>query len=191
MATLPPSSPVKRQLPRLSAYPWLYLREGSPPPPGEGATLLAVGDVMLGRDVLTEPDPFADVAAWLQTADLVLGNSEGVIADLNASPTPPGYDLRMPATAASQLRAAGFDVVGLANNHSLDLGPAGLEHTAAQLAAAGLAVIGAGPDRETAEPLLTRVRPAAQRIGFVCSRPADDLVCRPTDVPQEPQTGPF
>jgi gamma-polyglutamate biosynthesis protein CapA len=136
--------------PDLSVYPWLYLREGTTPTPGEGATLLAVGDVMLGRGVLAEPDPLADVSAWLQTADLVLGNFEGVIADLNAGPTPPGYDLRMPEASASQLRAAGFDVVGLANNHSLDLGASGLEETAARLAAAGLVVIGAGPDRETA-----------------------------------------
>jgi hypothetical protein len=48
--------------PDLSVYPWLYLREGTPPAAGEGATLLAVGDVMLGRDVLAEPDPFADVS---------------------------------------------------------------------------------------------------------------------------------
>jgi hypothetical protein len=339
----------------LSAYPWLYLREGVPPAAGEGATLLTVGDVMLGRGVLTQPDPLADVTGWLYTADLVLGNFEGVIADLDSSSPPPGYDLRMPETAAAQLRIAGFDVVGLANNHSLDLGPAGLEHTAAELTAAGLTVIGAGPDRETAgqptihtineirlallafnaipdpvgqdsilpnswtraewdaetavaavtaaraqadavivsihwgyeyqlqvdpaqrrlaevlfdagadlivghhphvvqetavqsdgfvafslgnfvfdqgqgetgqglvlravfdaegllgvqalpvwaglrprlialetaEPLLSRIRPPAQRIGFVCSRPADDLVCQPTNVPQDPQTGPF
>ncbi|MFO7537542.1 MAG: CapA family protein [Chloroflexota bacterium] len=139
--------------PDLSVYPWLYLREGTPPAAGEGATLLAVGDVMLGRDVLAEPDPLADVSAWLATADLVLGNFEGVIADVaiaDASPTPPGYDLRMPPAAAAHLRAAGFDVVGLANNHSLDLGAAGLEHSAAHLTTAGLAVIGAGPDRRTA-----------------------------------------
>jgi hypothetical protein len=350
METEPPVAP-----PDLSAYPWLYLREGTPPAPGEGVTLLAVGDVMLGRGVLAQPDPLAGVSAWLQTADLVLDNFEGVIADLDSSSPPPGYDLRMPETAAAQLRTAGFDVVGLANNHSLDLGPAGLEHTAAQLTAAGLSVIGAGSDRETAvqptlftinntrlallafnaipnpagqdsilppgwtradwdtetataavtavraqadavivsihwgyeyqlqvdpaqrrlaqalfdagadlivghhphvvqetavqsgrfvafslgnfafdqgqgetgqglvlravfdaegllgvqalpvwaglrprlialetaEPLLSRIRPPAPRMGFVCSRPADDLVCQPTDVPQDPQTGPF
>ena len=342
----------------LSGYPWLYLREGVPPVAGEGATLLAVGDVMLGRGVLDEPDPLADVSAWLRTADLVLGNFEGVIADLDSSSLPPGYDLRVPETAVAHLRAAGFDVMGLANNHSLDLGPAGLEQTAVHLTAAGLVVIGAGPDRETAgqpwlhtangvqlallafnaipnpvgqdailprkahswtraewdtetataavtaaraqadavivsvhwgyeyqrradpaqrrlaealfaagadlivghhphvvqetavqsgrfvvyslgnfvfdqgqgetgqglalravfdaegllavqalpvragprpqlialetaEPLLTRIRPPASRIGFVCSRPADDLVCQPANVPQTPQTGPF
>jgi hypothetical protein len=350
METEPPVAP-----PDLSGYPWLYLREGTPPALGEGATLLAVGDVMLGRGVRAEPDPFAGVAGWLHTADLILGNFEGVIADLDSGSPPPGYDLRMPETAAAQLRAAGFDVVGLANNHSLDLGPAGLEHTTAQLTAAGLTVIGARSDRataaqptihtineirlallafnavpdpvgqdaillpgwtradwdletavatvtaartqadavivsihwgyeyqrradpaqrrmaealleagadlivghhphivqetavqsgrfvayslgnfvfdqgqgdtgqglalravfdaggllgvqalpvwaglrprlialETAEPLLARIRPPAPRIGFVCSRPADDLVCQPTDVPQDPQTGPF
>lgn len=136
--------------PDLSGYPWLYLREGVPPAPNTGVTLLAVGDVMLGRGVLAEPNPFADVTGWLQTADLILGNFEGVIADLESSSPPPGYDLRMPETAVAQLRAAGFDVMGLANNHSLDLGPAGLEQTAAQLTAAGLVVIGAGPDWATA-----------------------------------------
>jgi hypothetical protein len=64
----------------------------------------------------------------------------------------------MRPTAAAQLRAAGFDVMGLANNHTLDLGPDGLAETAVHLAAAGLHLIGAGPGREAAFPplLLTR-----------------------------------
>jgi hypothetical protein len=143
--TEPPVAP-----PDLSVYPWLYLRDGIPPVPGAGATLLVVGDLMLGRGVLAEPEPFADVAGWLRLADLVVGNLEGVIVDLDTSSAPPGYDLRMPPTAASQLGAAGFDLLGLANNHSLDLGAAGLEETVAHLTAAGLQVVGAGPDPEAA-----------------------------------------
>lgn len=158
MALPPAATKPAAALPDEAHYPWLYLREERPPLAGEGTTLLLVGDVMLGRGVLAEPDPFADVAGWLAAADLVLGNFEGVITDLDASPRPPGYDLRAPPAAAAQLRAAGFDVVGLANNHSLDLGPAGLAETVTHLTAVGLKVIGAGPDQEAAgRPFLITV----------------------------------
>ena len=42
---------------------------------------MAVGDVMLGRGVLAEPEPLADAAPWLSAADLTLGNLEGVISN--------------------------------------------------------------------------------------------------------------
>jgi hypothetical protein len=146
---VPPGAP----LPPWGDYPWLYRREGVPSLDAVVEVLL-VGDVMLGRGVAAEADPLGDVA-WLQTADLAIANFEGVIAAPGAGLAPPGYDLRMPPTAAAQLRQAGFDVVGLANNHTLDLGPAGLAETAAHLTAAGLNLIGAGPGWEAAfQPLL-------------------------------------
>jgi hypothetical protein len=44
---------------------------------------------------------------------------------------------------------------------------------------------------ETAAPLLTRIRPAPQRIGFACHRTGAEVICQPAEVPQDPQTGPF
>ncbi|MCZ7672832.1 MAG: CapA family protein [Chloroflexi bacterium] len=136
-------------MPDLSAYPWVYLRDGKPLAEDEAViSLLAVGDVMLGRGVLVQPEPLADVA-WLGAADLVLGNLEGVVTSEqftvdSEQSTDPGSRimLTMPETVVTHLREAGFDLLGLANNHSLDLGAAGLAETAVSLQEAGLTPIG-------------------------------------------------
>lgn len=136
--------------PDLSAYPWVYLRDGQALAAGEPVvSLLAVGDVLLGRGVLAEPEPLAE-AAWLGAADLTLGNLEGVITSEQQSTenserrtdNASRITLTMPLTAVTELQAAGFDLLGLANNHSLDLGAAGLAETAVSLERAGLVPIG-------------------------------------------------
>src|SRR5512137_3094895 len=101
-------------IPDLSAYPWLYLRDGTPPKAGEPLVeLIAAGDVMLGRGVAGEPQPLAAVTPWMASADLTLGNLECVIAE--ASVARPGpYRLRAPVTAIAALRDAGFDLLSLA-----------------------------------------------------------------------------
>jgi len=166
IAGIPPTRQPARHLPDLSVYPWLYLRDGEPPAPDERAVeVVAVGDVMVGRGVAGEPEPFAAVTPWLRAADLALGNLECVVAPGatavfgQADDPPPGpYRLVAPSTAARALRGAGFDVLGLANNHALDLGAAGLAGTASQLRAAGIATVGAGPDAGAAlRPLIRQV----------------------------------
>lgn len=144
--------------PDFSPYPWVYLREGQPPADIETlVSLMIVGDVMLGRGVLAEPEPLADAAPWLGAADLTLGNLEGVITDSQQStqnhelgtyngaslkPQAARIMLTMPSTAVSDLQSAGFDLLGLANNHSLDLGAAGLIGTAVSMERAGLIPVG-------------------------------------------------
>ncbi|MBK8986860.1 MAG: CapA family protein [Chloroflexi bacterium] len=138
--------------PDLSPYPWLYLRDGRPISADESlASLIAVGDVLLGRGVADQPDPLGDVAAWLSAADVTLGNLEGVITIHSEPLTASGQrnteygsrmTLLMPPTAVFQLRGAGFDLLGLANNHSLDGGGEGLQTTAARLRQAGIVPIG-------------------------------------------------
>ncbi len=147
-------------LPGGAAYPWLYLREGRAVEPGEAAVeLLAVGDVMLGRGVERAGASLAEVAPRLRAADIVLGNLESALAPEGEplpSPGPNGenpgrpYRLVAPASSAGLLSGAGFDLLGLANNHALDRGLSGLAGTASSLEAAGLGVLGAAPDREGA-----------------------------------------
>jgi len=165
----------KQDLPDLLVYPWLYLRDGDPLAAGENVVeLVAVGDVMLGRGVAGVPQPFAAVSPWLRAADLALGNLECVIVPPLLSPPRgerkprPGrfdepvlqpYRLCAPSSAVTALHEAGFDVLGLANNHALDLGPAGLAETVSQLQAAGIATVGVGPNAEAAlQPLIRQVR---------------------------------
>lgn len=147
--------------PDLSAYPWIYVREGGAPvPAGAGAledgaaaleggeatvSLIAVGDVMPGRGVAGTQDPLREVAPLLHTADLALGNLEAVLDPQGA---PRAGERRIvlaaPPAATGWLRAAGFDLLGLANNHSLDYGPAGLAGAVARLEAADITPLGVG-----------------------------------------------
>jgi poly-gamma-glutamate synthesis protein (capsule biosynthesis protein) len=50
-----------------------------------------------------------------------------------------GYDLRAPPEAVAALSTSGFDVVSLANNHTMDAGQAGLAETIAILNGSGIA----------------------------------------------------
>ncbi|MCI0650169.1 MAG: CapA family protein [Chloroflexi bacterium] len=158
--------------PDLSAYPWFYRRDGRPLAGDEGVVeVIAVGDVMLGRGVAGEPDPLGGVAAWLRPAGLALGNLESVIVAGGVPPAvPPGapqpYILNAPLTAVAALRRAGFDLLGLANNHTLDYGPAGLLETAGRLQSAGITPLGAAAGSAIAyQPIIREVN--GLRLAFL------------------------
>jgi poly-gamma-glutamate capsule biosynthesis protein CapA/YwtB (metallophosphatase superfamily) len=116
---------------------------------------MAVGDLMLGRSVgeriqAVGPDVvFSGVAATLGQADLLAGNLECVISD-QGQPQAKSYTFRAPLAAIKSLAATGFDVLSVANNHSMDYGPAGLADMLARLRDAGLSSVGAGADAEAA-----------------------------------------
>ncbi len=140
--------------PDLSAYPWAYLRADEPLASSDDVLeVLAVGDVMLGRSLDGQTNPLSAVGRWLAGADLTVGNLECVITDVaeNAgrglSAGPP---LQAPPSSARLLQQAGFDLLSLANNHSLDLGQEGLAETVSHLHGAGVHTVGAGADAAAA-----------------------------------------
>ena len=170
--------------PDLTTYPWLYQRDHTPPAADETvAELIAVGDVMLGRGVAPEPAPLAQVAPWLEAADLTFGNLEAVIRaeqapplndDANSKQQP--YRLSAPISAIKHLQAAGFDLLNLANNHALDYGPAGLSETVSHLNAAGITPLGVIPGSgHSGQPVLRQV--GEVRLAFLAftavATPAD------------------
>jgi poly-gamma-glutamate capsule biosynthesis protein CapA/YwtB (metallophosphatase superfamily) len=76
---------------------------------------------------------FTDVAPYLADRDLAIGNLEGPLTDRGA-PTKkivPGrsYCFRTPPSYGRLLSEAGFNVMGLANNHANDYGPEGRQQT--------------------------------------------------------------
>lgn len=119
----------------------------TPTPKGSDTiTIAAVGDVMLGspfpNDSRMPPNDGADilknVTPILSTADIAFGNMEGPIVDGGVSEkcgTPkPGqaircFAFRMPTRFAKNLKAAGFDVMSVANNHASDFGDVGRAST--------------------------------------------------------------
>jgi poly-gamma-glutamate capsule biosynthesis protein CapA/YwtB (metallophosphatase superfamily) len=123
-------------------------------------TLALGGDTMLGRNVgavlADGADPASlvapEVAGFLRDADLTLVNLECCISERGERWPAPGkpFFFRAPPVAVEVLLHLGVDAVTLANNHALDHGVVALLDTLAYLDGAGIAVVGAGPDREQA-----------------------------------------
>lgn len=134
-------------------------------------TLAAVGDLMMaraiGRALQRSPadTPLAAVADRLRVADVTVGNLECALG-VTGQPAAKSYTFRGPPTAADALRDAGFDVVSLANNHSLDYGEAAQAETLALLDAAGVAHVGSGRN-EAAAYAPTFVEARGLRLAFL------------------------
>ncbi len=123
----------------------------------ETLRVAAVGDIMLGSDYPDDRLPAENVrlleamTAELRQADITIGNLEGTILDGGepvkqcSSPTS-CYLFRSPGRFVAQLKSAGFDVLGLANNHARDFGEIGRESSMALLADAGIAHTGRDGD---------------------------------------------
>lgn len=129
--------------------------EPAPPPasqdlPEKRISIAAVGDMMLGTDYpenhLPDDDGLAFLAAvtpYLSAADVAFGNLEGVLLDAGepakkCSNPAACYLFRSPSRYVEHLRAAGFDVMSLANNHARDFGEEGRLASMRTLAAAGI-----------------------------------------------------
>jgi poly-gamma-glutamate capsule biosynthesis protein CapA/YwtB (metallophosphatase superfamily) len=170
--------PTVSQLPDRDAYPWVYLRDDQELAAGEKlVSLIAVGDIMLGRGVAAAPSPLRDVSDWLPAADLALGNLEAVLTDGGLPRSAPDGDpqpilLRAGPENAKSLKQAGFDILGLANNHALDYGPAGLADTADVLQSEGLAVAGLLVPDGVQRPLIQEVN--GIRLAFLAFNAVPD-----------------
>src|SRR5262249_33845813 len=99
------------------------------------SNLIFGGDVMLGRSCATKiqngTDPFENISSLISQASFAAANLECTISKLGGSNN--RYAFHAPAQSAPLLRRAGFDAMGLANNHALDFGPAALQDSAAHL----------------------------------------------------------
>ncbi len=136
-------------------------------------TLAAVGDCILARKVSGFKDPdFLAALELLRGADCTWGNCEAVMADpRQVHPAHKGID---PHTitqpwVADELAWAGIDLMGTANNHTMDFGDGGLASTLAHLDRVGIAHAGAGADlAQAARPGYAET--PAGRVGLVsCS----------------------
>jgi poly-gamma-glutamate synthesis protein (capsule biosynthesis protein) len=115
------------------------------------ASIVAVGDIMLGGKGRSRFEregydfPFADTRELLQSADITIGNLETSLTVAGEPFKDKKYLFRNePLKVAAALKRAGFDIVSLANNHSMDYGEAGLSDTFDALSSAGVRYHGAG-----------------------------------------------
>lgn len=148
------------------------------PQPAEPITIAAVGDIMLASPFPNASrmppndgaDLLKDVTPVLSAADIAFGNMEGPIVDGGVSEKCPPrstrcFAFRMPTRYARYLKAAGFDVLSVANNHASDFGEAGRASTRRTLDELGIKHAGSDRDRFSTTYLDVKGRKVAF-IGF-------------------------
>lgn len=135
--------------------------------------LLIVGDMMLDRNVRNIINKngfdkfFSGVKSLVEGEDIVIANLEGtftthpsVTADLINKELQFTFD---PALAP-KLASIGFDVLGLANNHSYNFGKEGLESTRRYIGSAGMLYYGDPFNKDEISTVIVR---NGIRIGLV------------------------
>lgn len=139
---------------------------------GGSLRVIAVGDIMLGSDYpvnMLPPDGGSglcvNIGDTLQSADLTLGNLEGVLLEGGVCTKVPAkgkvYAFRTPPSFAQHLATAGFDFLNLANNHMNDFGIRGILSTMQTLDSNGIAY--GGPGGRTAEFVVNETK-----VAIVC-----------------------
>lgn len=135
-------------------------KEAATPVPETAAAeirISAVGDIMLDASARATMDErgydyaFDAVREVFVNSHVVIGNLEGPLA-YGGVPEPDKQFLfrSPPDRVAPALQRAGFNVLNLANNHTLDYGAEGLAETLAALQSAGIARSGAGMNLDEA-----------------------------------------
>ncbi len=124
----------------------------------EPLTVAAVGDIMMGTTWPEEDLPprdgegiFDNVLESFHGADIVFGNLEGPLADggegikcrkKRKRGKSLCFEFRTPTRYVKHLESAGFNVMNVANNHTFDFGPEGVESTVSMLDNAGIQAVG-------------------------------------------------
>ena len=125
-------------------------------------TLIAVGDLLIDRE---QPETiFQHVVEVLQSGDITFANCEQMYSDKGQSnkyAPPYSHPRNIPA-----LIHAGFDVLSLANNHTLDVGTEALLDTMARFKEVGLHYVGVGKNlNEARDPVILDRK--GTKVGFL------------------------
>lgn len=117
-------------------------------------SISAVGDVTFSSSsAVWQGDPFvrlAGVSEKLALADITFGNLETPISDRGTPWPNKKYHFLAKPESVKALSKAGFDIVSLANNHTLDYGYEAFEDTMSLLASEEITGVGGGANWEDA-----------------------------------------
>ncbi len=117
----------------------------------QNVKLLIVGDIMLDRNVRNIINKngfesfFAGVRDLIQNADISIANLEGAFTtnpSVTASLVSKELIFTFDPVLAPKLSVLGFDIMGLANNHTYNYGAKGLESTRRYVGTAGMLYYG-------------------------------------------------
>jgi poly-gamma-glutamate capsule biosynthesis protein CapA/YwtB (metallophosphatase superfamily) len=116
---------------------------------------------------------FGPIASTLASADLTMVNLETAVTS-RGTEQPKEFHFRTTPVALDAIRAAGIDVVTLANNHVLDYGQVGLADTLTAVKAANLPYVGIGNNTTEAwAPYLVTIK--GRKIAILGVSQVDEL----------------
>jgi poly-gamma-glutamate capsule biosynthesis protein CapA/YwtB (metallophosphatase superfamily) len=136
------------------------------PQPAAGEVVItAVGDMMISDSVANRGVPEVDTLyRVLRESDVAFGNSEQPVTDTGALRA--GFTQTADPPILDDWRESGLTMLSLANNHSLDLGVAGMLDWIEDSSARGFTVAGAGRTlAEATAPGVTTVN--GKRVGLL------------------------
>ncbi len=122
--------PIPEELSQVQKAQVIESRETAEP-----VRVVFVGDIMLGRhveNIISEksvPYLFKNMETLLQSADLTVGNFEGIISREHTQTPWMGFRFSVRNKYVTELKMLGFDILSLANNHSYDFGEDALSYT--------------------------------------------------------------
>lgn len=137
-------------------------------------SMIAAGDVMLDRNVGQAiavngaKSILKDVAAMTNDADISFANLECPLSAVGPH-RPNDCIFRASPEAVQVLRHGGFDIVSLANNHTLDAGKAGLLQTLDILEKHSISYCGANREGRGDELTILEVGERPVRVGFLAA----------------------
>ncbi len=156
------------------ATPDWAARVAALPQPAAGELVIAaVGDMMISDPVSNRALPEAQALYQvLRDADVAFGNCEQTIATQGVLKG--GFPQTADPEMLDDFKASGFDMLSIANNHSFDLGQAGLLSLIEESTRRGFTLAGAGRtlDEATAAGVMTA---KGQRVGLLA------FLCAPED----------
>ena len=143
--------------------------------------VMFVGDVCLGeyymslghgpRTVASRVDLFEKIRPLLESADFVVGNLEAPLCshDYDLS-EPENMVLKANPAHAEQLKNAGFRVMQVANNHTMQHGSEGFEESISTLKGFGIHAIGLN------EQAPLEIRQNDMRLGFMAASDIFEII---------------
>jgi poly-gamma-glutamate capsule biosynthesis protein CapA/YwtB (metallophosphatase superfamily) len=132
----------------------LYSAKAKEKPAKKSMTLAALGDIIMFRKLSVRTDPaFLELVKIIRSADCTWANCELPIVDPDKAyheyraEDLPGFTYPW---VADEFRWLGIDLVGFANNHTMDFGREGMFASIENLNRVGISYAGAGKDLEAA-----------------------------------------
>jgi poly-gamma-glutamate capsule biosynthesis protein CapA/YwtB (metallophosphatase superfamily) len=107
-------------------------------------SITLTGQSMIRSDVRAHAPAAVPTIASLLKGDVVFTNFESTVIDVNKGQSPKDGRFLSPPEALESLKAFGFNLVSLSNNHSFDLRVPGIENTLEQVKRLDLAHAGIG-----------------------------------------------